>query len=139
SQRTLIERMVRRSGLDSRVELLPAVPHSQVPEVLSRIDIFVVPSLSESFGVAAVEASACGLPVVASRVGGLPEVVVDGETGLLVPPSDSPALANALDRLIGSEELRVRFGRNGRAFVEQLYSWDRCVDVLQRLDASQVR
>jgi L-malate glycosyltransferase len=138
-QRESIQAMIRRSQLDSRIELRPAVPHSHLPDVLRKIDIFVVPSLSESFGVAAIEASACGVPVVASRVGGLPEAVIDGKTGILVPPGDPKALAGALERLIGSEELRARFGQNGRRFVEQCYAWEHCVDLMEQVYASAMR
>jgi L-malate glycosyltransferase len=138
SQRNSIQALISSYGLSSRAEVLPAVPHPEVPRLLRRIDIFAMPSYQESFGVAAVEASACGLPVVASRVGGLPEVVVDGKTGILVPPGDTKALAGALDELIASPELRDRLGRAGRAFVEEHYEWEHCVDLMEQVYAEAV-
>lgn len=137
-QRPLMESIVDRLGLQSRVRLMPPVSHVRVPDLLHSIDIFAVPSVadSESFGVAAIEASACGLPVVASRIGGLPEVVIDEETGILVPPGDPAALAGALERLIESPDLRTRLGLNGRAFVERTYSWNDSVDRMERIYAT---
>ena len=76
-------------------------------------DATVLPSHYESFGMVALEAMACGIPVVASRVGGLQTTVRDGVTGLLVPDHDPAALAGALDRLLGDPDLRFRLGREG--------------------------
>ena len=87
-----------------------------------------MPSRAEAFGVAALEAQACGLPVVASNVGGLPEVVRDGETGLLVPPEAPQALAAALMTLIQDPQLRADMGRNGREWVLERYEWRHNVD-----------
>jgi glycosyltransferase involved in cell wall biosynthesis len=78
----------------------------------------------ESFGVAMIEASACARPVVSTRVGGVPEVVRDGETGILVPPRDIAAAAGALESLARSPELRHRMGRAGREFVVDTYDWN---------------
>jgi len=84
-------------------------------ELYRSSDVFVLPSLAETFGIAAVEASAMGLPVIASSSGGLSEIVVDGETGLTVVPGDADSLANAMLRLERDPELRRRLGRNARA------------------------
>lgn len=103
-----------------------AVPHSEVPKYLSEIDIFCAPSTldSESFGVAVVEASACGIPVVASNVGGLPEVIRDNETGFLVEPKNSMKLAEKLFKLVIDENLRKEMGYKGREFIKTHYNWD---------------
>ena len=82
-------------------------------------DVAAVPSIEEGFGLVALEALAVGVPVVASRVGGLPDIVRDGETGLLVPPADPDALAAALLRLLGDPELRARFGTAARIDVQR--------------------
>lgn len=93
--------------------------------LLGSFDIFAILSIldSETFGVAAVEASACGIPVIASNVGGLPEVITNEETGIIVPPKNAEATANALERLISDEGLRLQLGKNGRSKVERLYDW----------------
>ncbi len=88
-----------------------------MPEILSACDVAVVPSRwEEAFGFAAVEASACGLPVVAFDIGGLTEAVHHGETGLVVRAGDWSALADALVRCLADAELAGRLGRNGVAF-----------------------
>jgi glycosyltransferase involved in cell wall biosynthesis len=128
--RTAAERL----GVADRVELPGPVAHERMPAALAALDLFVMPSLvPEAFGVAAVEAAACGLPVVASDVGGLPEVVLDGETGRLVPAGDAAALAHALEELAGDEPLRQRLGANGRAFALRAYSWSENAERMERL------
>jgi glycosyltransferase involved in cell wall biosynthesis len=121
--RRRLERMVERERLDERVRFLGEVPHERVPEVLAGIDVFAMPSTAEGFGVAALEAAAMEVPVVATNVHGIPDVVADGETGLLVRPRDAGALAGALGRLVEDEALRRRLGQAGRAFVQAHYSW----------------
>lgn len=93
-----------------------------VPDLLAGADVFVLSSRSEGLPLSILEAMAAGLPVVASAVGGIPELVVDGETGFLVPPGDPRALADALGRLLAAVELRRAFGRAGRARVERAFS-----------------
>ena len=117
--------MVKKMGLDDLVRFVGFVDHDKMPEFLSTIDIFVMPSIydGESFGVAALEASATGLPVVASRVGGVPEVIDDGKTGFLVNRKDASELAKALEKLILDPTLRREMGKAGREFVENNYVW----------------
>jgi glycosyltransferase involved in cell wall biosynthesis len=81
-------------------------------------DIFVFPTRADSFGIVAVEASAAGLPVIAARVGAIPEIVLDGETGLIIPPDNPALLAQALLRLIQDPGLRLRLGQAGRYHAE---------------------
>lgn len=103
-------------------------------KLLDEMDIFSILSIidSETFGVASVEASACGLPVVATYVGGLPEVVLDNETGILVPPQDVEATATALSKLIDDTSLRLQMGNAGREYVCKKYNWENNVnDMIQ--------
>ena len=100
------------------------VPPAELPGYLDRAAVVVCPSRREGYGVVARQAMAHGRPVVATAVGGLGEAVVDGETGLLVPAGDSPALRAALERLLGDAELRTRLGAAGREQVRKRYSRD---------------
>lgn len=87
-------------------------------ELYRTADVFVIPSRAETFGIAAVEASASGLPVVASDIGGFRDIVVDGVTGYIVPPGDGAALARSLEALVGDPDRRRRFGAAARAHAE---------------------
>ncbi|MGQ0464884.1 MAG: glycosyltransferase [Sporichthyaceae bacterium] len=113
--------------LADAVRFAGRIPHGDVPGTLAALDVFVVPSVldSESFGVAAVEAQACGLPVVVSDCGGLPEVVLDGRTGFVVPRKDPDALAARLLELAVDPALRQRLGAAGREHAVDAYTWDR--------------
>jgi glycosyltransferase involved in cell wall biosynthesis len=139
TQRPMLESLASELQIFESSHFVGRVPHEQVIRYLHEMDIFVVPSLQESFGVAAVEAAAAGLPVVASNVGGLPEVVVDGETGFLVSPADIEALCRRLSQLIADPALRQRMGKAGRAFVKAHYDWQVNATQMERLYQSLVR
>jgi glycosyltransferase involved in cell wall biosynthesis len=109
-----LERQARRLGVRDRIHVTGFVPHSRIPAVLASADLLVLPSVYEEFGTVLVEAMQVGLPAVASRVGGIPEVVEDGVTGLLVPPGDPRSLAAAIDRVLGDPELAQRLGGSAR-------------------------
>jgi starch synthase len=104
------------------------LPVAEVVELYSHAAVFACPSIYEPFGLINLEAMACGTPVVASRVGGIPEVVVDGETGWLVEPGDPAALAEALRRALADPERARRMGEAGRRRVEAHFSWDRIAE-----------
>jgi len=117
--RAAIEAEIGRLGLEDSVRL--ARERADVPELLADSDVFVLSSRSEGLPVSVLEAMAAGLPVVASRVGGLDELVVDGETGILVSSRDHEALAAALTSMVEDRTLRRRLGRAGRSRAEALF------------------
>ena len=100
------------------------VPNDELQGLYARAAVVTCPSRREGFGVACLEAMAHGRPVVATRVGGLRDLVVDGETGLVVPPRDPEALRAALRRLIADPDLRRRLGAAGRQRARERFSWD---------------
>jgi glycosyltransferase involved in cell wall biosynthesis len=107
---------------------------SDAAELLEGADVCVVPSVwQEAFGLAALEPMAHGVPVIASRVGGIPEVVLHEETGLLVPPGDETALASALERLLADPAERKRLGENGRKRAAAHFSLEAAIDQLSAL------
>jgi glycosyltransferase involved in cell wall biosynthesis len=120
-----LEARAKALNLQDAVRILGRVDHDKIPALIASFDIMVMPSVyeSETFGVAAIEASASGVPVVASRVGGVPEAVLHEQTGLLVPPRDINALAEACIALIDDPTKRHQMGEAGRRFVERYYSW----------------
>ncbi len=127
-----LKAQVSSLGIKEYVEFTGAVAHTSVPSYFNKMDIVVVPSVldGESFGVAAVEASACEKPVIVSNVGGLPEVVIDGITGLICEPRNSTCLAEKIDLLIQDEQLRIQLGKNGRVHVLKNYDWNQNVALM---------
>jgi len=127
-----VEGWVRQEGLEGRVRLLGV--RRDIPELLSAADGYVLSSAWEGMPVALLEAAAAELPVVATRVGGVPEVVGDGATGLLVPPADPVALAEAMVTVESlSPDRRAAMGRRGRALVEERYGTARVMQMWERL------
>lgn len=119
--RAVLEQQARNAGIGDAVELRGAVPHDAVPDLINDATVVVVPSRRESFGLVAVEAAVLQRPVVATNVGGLPEVVIDAETGLLIPPDDSAALGSAVARLLSDRMLAERLGAAARDRAQRLF------------------
>src|SRR5690606_3435328 len=136
--RRKLEQQIAHLGLGQAVELAGWLEHDDVPGFLQELDVFALPSTWEGFGVSAIEASATGLPVVASNVHGIPDAVLDGRTGILVPPRDVNALASVLSRLVEDPVERAAMGQAGRAFVAANYSWDKNAEQMERLYAGLV-
>jgi glycosyltransferase involved in cell wall biosynthesis len=117
-------RLVREYGLEDVVRFTGRISTEELVREYSKAEVAVTASVYEGFGLPAAEAMACEVPVIATRAGALPEVVKDGETGLLVPPHDAAALAAAIKQLQGDQHLRRRLGGNGRKRVQQCFSWE---------------
>ncbi len=123
-ERKRLESLVRSTGVAERVTFTGRVSEERKIELLSNARVFVMPSLFESYGLAAAEAMSWGKPVVASRVGGLPEAVGDG--GILTPPKDSGAIAAALNRLLGDDQLRHETAKRARQHIQR-FAWENIV------------
>ena len=130
-----LEDLTKELQIEDKVIFKGYISNEDVPKALNEMDIFVVPSIldSESFGVAAVEAMACEIPVIASSVGGLKEVIVDKETGYLVPKKDHKEIAKYLKKLILDKNLRTSLGKNGRKRVLENYDWNSNVDYMIKI------
>jgi len=111
-------------GKDNIVWINKMLPENELIQFYSNASLFACPSIYEPFGIINLEAMACNVPVVASAVGGIKEVVVDGETGLLVSPDKPQELADAMDELLGDKDMCRRLGENGRRRVETMFSWE---------------
>lgn len=119
-----LHEVARSCGVTDRVLFVGGVNHAAVPVLMRSADMVITTPWYEPFGMVALEAMACGVPVIASSVGGLTETVVDGGTGIHVPPRDAGAIALAIRVLADDPELRSRLGEAGRARVTRRYSWD---------------
>jgi L-malate glycosyltransferase len=127
-----LQRLVIRLGMQERVVFTGF--RLDVPELLAMLSVSVLPSLgSEGLSNALLESMAAGLPVVATRVGGSPEIVEDGVNGLLVPPADAEALAGAICRLLDDRTLANNLGQAGRRLVLSRYSLAQAVATTERL------
>jgi len=134
SERRRLTRVIQEQGLADSVALLGE--RRDVMELMRRADVLVHPARWEGFGLVLLEAMSAGLPIVASGVGAVPEIVEDGVTGILVPPDDPQALANALSRLIDEPALGRRFGAAGFRRLESAFSPEEMGDRTSALYAS---
>jgi glycosyltransferase involved in cell wall biosynthesis len=139
SERGRAEHRARMLGIAAQCVFVGKQP--RIVDYLSAADVLLLPSEQESFGLAALEAMACEVPVVASRVGGVPEVVTDGETGCLSEVGDVGKMATDAARLLADEELRREMGRRARASAVARYSTDliipRYIEFYERIIAAQ--
>jgi len=122
SQKNEYKKLVNNLGLASYCTFKSAIPNEAVPAVIDTIDIFAVCSRIESFGVAAIEASACNRPCIVSNVGGLPEVVSNNQTGIIVKSESVSEFSRAMIYLIDNPKIAIEFGLQARKFVESQYS-----------------
>jgi len=111
---------VKRNGWETRVQL-PGF-RDDLAELLPGLDVLVHPADQEGLGVALLQAGACGVPVVAGAAGGIPEVIVEGETGFLHPPEDLPLFETRLAQLLGDADLRAQLGQAARQRIEAQFS-----------------
>jgi glycosyltransferase involved in cell wall biosynthesis len=124
--KSAVPAQLERLGLEGAVEFVSGVTDERIVELYAEAELGVVPSLYEGFSLPAVEAMACGVPLVATTGGALPEVVgPDGESALTVPPKDTSALTTAILRALGDPELRAQLGEGGRRRVLDRFTWRR--------------
>ncbi|HEX5615012.1 MAG TPA: glycosyltransferase family 4 protein, partial [Acidimicrobiia bacterium] len=127
--KSAIPALLDRLGLSGVVEFVSGVTDERIVELYAEAEVAVVPSLYEGFSLPAIEAMSCGVPLVATTGGALPEVVgTHGESGMLVPPADPGALANQILELLERPELRARVGDAGRARVLDRFTWRRTAE-----------
>jgi glycosyltransferase involved in cell wall biosynthesis len=134
TMREELERLCKKMGVEKYVKFAGFVEEDLKPFYYRTADVFALPSTMrhESFGIVNLEAMACGVPIVASKIGGVPDVVKDKENGLLVPPKDSSALAEAIIYLLGNEDIREKMGKNERKRVGD-YSWEMIAEETEKV------
>jgi phosphatidylinositol alpha-1,6-mannosyltransferase len=144
--RSELENLAASLGVADRVIFADRVPAQQLPEVFALSDVFVMPSRertdscdAEGFGLVFLEASACAKAVVGGRSGGIPDAIIEGETGLLVNPDDVGELTAAIVELLSDDHLARRLGEQGRSRVVQDFAWERVATGVQGILESVVR
>lgn len=138
SMKESLYNLVESLGIKESVSFYDTIPNTQVPSALRKFDIFVNCSKQESFGVAVVEAMACGLPVVVTNTEGFREVVNDGVTGIIIKDREPQSLANALLKLLKNPQMREKMGKQGRRRVLEKYDWANDVTIMENLYQSVI-
>lgn len=135
AQRKLFEKQAKELGIEARCHFMGRIPDERLPDAYRAMDVLAFPSTNtaEAFGLVAIEAMACGIPVVASNLPGVRSVVADQVTGILVPPSNPVALADALKRVLEQASLRTGMSRAARERVLARYDWGKHVDELMKV------
>jgi glycosyltransferase involved in cell wall biosynthesis len=121
--RDKLETLVQELNLQNCIHFAGKVPNEKIPEYMTQADLFVLPSLSESFGIVNIEAMASGLPIVTTNVGGLPEIVINGENGFVVEPKNPEAIAEKVILILNDENLKKKISENNQKKAKD-YSWD---------------
>ncbi len=126
-KRSELESMIKEFELEDRVKLLGKLPHEETLAEIGKSEVFVCPSLAEGLGIVFIEAQACDVAVVGTRVGGIPDVIQHEETGLLVEPKNSEQISAALKRLLANQELRERLRQNAINRLDR-FDWNKIVE-----------
>ncbi|MBU0627546.1 glycosyltransferase family 4 protein, partial [Patescibacteria group bacterium] len=124
--------LVQEKNLKNRVLFLGRKDHNDLPKILQSADIFVRPSLSEGLGNSFLEAMAAGLPIIGTPVGGIPDFLVDRETGVFCKVRDPESIAKAVIRIVKNPDFKEKIVKNGEILVNKCYSWN---DVAQKIDS----
>ncbi|CAB1063931.1 hypothetical protein D1BOALGB6SA_8716 [Olavius sp. associated proteobacterium Delta 1] len=128
-----ISNTILSKKLSHRIHLVGGKPNSEINQWLSTADIFVFPSYFEGLPNAILEAMACGLPVVATDVGGIPEIVENGKSGILIGTRSANSIATAIQFLLENTEMRERMGQEGRNIIKNRFTWDRGAKELKKI------
>ena len=132
-ERTHLSFVICHSSLGKRAFLLGSIPPDDVPKYLAASDIFIRPSLSEGLGSAFLEAMAAGVPIIGTRVGGIPDFLVDGETGLFCEAQNPQSIAEKIKLLLADETLRQKLITNGKKLVAEKYNWNIIVKQMEEI------
>lgn len=134
-----LKQLAKDKNIADVTSFIGKVDHNEVPVELAKLDVYVALSREESFGVAVIEAGAVGKPVVVSNVGGLPEVVLDGKTGFIVPPEDPLAASLVIEQLIRDHSLREKIGTAAQLHVSANYNWEVCLENMKNLYSQMIK
>ena len=122
-EKRYLTKLVDKLGINDNVLFLGTIPNKNLPEIYANSDLFVLPSIHEGLGIVYLEAMASGLPIVTTNSGGMRDLIIDGQTGILIKPKNSEGIAKAIKDLLCDEELIKHLVNNGRELVERNFSW----------------
>jgi len=128
-----LQKIALRLGISNNIIFTGQIPIDELIRHYAGADVFVLPSYYEGQGLVLLESMACGTPVIATRVGGIPEVVTDGENGLLVEPRKPEHLADAILKMIDDKELRIKLGKKGRETAVKKYDWKIIAEKMEKI------
>lgn len=128
-----LEKLIKKLGLENKVDFFKNTTHEQIVPYLAKADVFVRPSRSEGLGSAFLEAMAAGVPIIGTKVGGIPDFLEDGKTGLFVEKDDPKDLARKVEMVLEDEKLKRELSENGRKLVEERYNWDRIAVLMKEV------
>ena len=131
-KRVEMEKQIQELNLTNSVELKGRLSHSETLKEIAKSEIFICPSLAEGLGNVFIEAQACGIPAIGTRVGGIPDVIQDGFSGLLIEPKNSEAITEALFKLLKNAELRQELARNGAESARQ-FDWQKIIEKINEI------
>ncbi len=133
SLRKEMEKKAKNLKIENKIKFLGFVKHENVIKYYNKLSIFIAVSKRESFGVSILEAASCAIPSITSGVGGLTEVNVNNETGLIINPDDPRKLASSIVKLYNNKDLRLKLGKNARKRVEKKFNWEKNVNEMIKL------
>jgi len=138
TEKEKLESLVKKLKMENKVRFLGQVPNKKIPEYLSAADCFVLPSLSEGFGIVILEAMAANIPVVATRIGGILDIIEHGETGVLVEPKNPDGIAEALYKICSQLEFAKNLAQNAKTNLDK-YDWNNIVQKINLIYQNLVK
>lgn len=132
-QRKELEKLTKKLGLENNIQFLGSISNDEIPNHLAQATVFVRSSRSEGLGSAFLEAMACGVPVIGTPVGGIPDFLKDGETGLFSEPNNPDDLAKKISAILTDDELKEVLIKNGQKLIEEKYNWDTIAREMQKV------
>lgn len=133
SEEKELKELAEKEGIAERTIFVPFLPHEKIPEYLSVADVFVRVSRSEGLGNSFLEAMAVGLPIIGTPVGGIPDFLKDGQTGLFCKMEDADDLAEKIKIILTDKNLHLRLSENGRNLVKEKYDWDIVASAMRKM------
>lgn len=119
-----IKKLKRELGVQDKITLIDHVPHAEIKKYLSIADVFIRPSLDEGFGIAFIEAMACGIPVIGTNVGGIPDIIKNNENGIIIEPRNEKQIINSILNLLNNKDLAEKLSAKGHEYVKKQFNWD---------------